>query len=184
MPNVREAMIRRTKMFFKEKQKFLELLHKDLSNLEKHSNACCRLNVASDLPWEKIDSKLFDYDITFYDYTKNEERMNEYIRNSLPKNYHLTYSFSETSDKRQVNRFLKNGGNVALIVNHRYNYRELSKLPPSIKIATKTWNVRDGDLSDIRTPKNDGTGNIIAIRAKMKKSIIKNYVDKNLIVKV
>ena len=132
--------------------------------------ACYRLNLTSDLPWEKIRYKgknLFDWfpDTIFYDYTKSPERMSEYVNGFLPKNYHLTFSRSEEK-KNQIllNGFLKSGGNVAVVFRNR--------LP-------NEWNgfkVIDGDADDLRfldekgvivglvekaRAKNDSTGFVV-----------------------
>lgn len=95
---VQEARLRRTEIFFQDRKKFLTLLRADIFRLEGWAKAqgrtpTVRLNGTSDLPWERIDIDLFNEfpHIQFYDYTKVPGRR------TLPKNYHLTFSYSETN---------------------------------------------------------------------------------------
>lgn len=186
MDNAKKARIWKTKMFFEDRENFLKQLHKELSNLEKRENPICRLNVFSDLPWEKIDPSLFDHKITFLDYTKWLSRAENYVNGKLPKNYHLTYSWSEKSvpKKRRVNEILKKDGRVNMVFGIRYRHDNLLPLPKNFKIGTKTWNVIDGDLTDLRLPETGERGVITGVRAKMKKDKIQEYINKGFLVKV
>lgn len=183
MPNVRQSQVRKTKLFFEDRSLFLSQLHSDLETLSQKDNPACRLNVDSDIPWELIDRTLFDYPITYYDYTKNPRRVQKYIDGALPTNYHLTYSYSEKSDKAQVNKFLKAGANVNVVFSIQYISKSLLPLPSSLKINTKEWEVVDADLHDLRIPEMDGSGVITGVRAKIKKSLIDKYVDIGFFVK-
>ena len=80
-PNVKKARIRKTKMFFENRDKFVELLYLDVKKAIEFSEfygfiPTFRLNAYSDINWEKIiikDNKnIFELfpSITFYDYTK------------------------------------------------------------------------------------------------------------------
>ena len=146
--NVQEARIKKTKWFFEDKQGFLAKLAKEIQNAIKSSAKkdlfpCFRLNLTSDIPWEKVRYKgksIIDWfpTVQFYDYTKSVERMSEFLRGGLPKNYHLTLSRSEESNELELVSVLKSGGNVAIVFR--------GELP-------KTWNgfeVINGDESDVR----------------------------------
>jgi len=111
-----------------------------------------RLNVLSDLPYEKFAAKLFtDPSLKacqWYDYSKNPGRAAD-----LPANYHLTFSASE----RTTDLVAAAGhyGTVAVV----FSTRRGAPLPA-------TWEglpVHDGDLSDSRW--KDGAG-IVGLRAK------------------
>ena len=57
--NVQKARIEKTRLFFKDKQAFFNQLVKEirsaiLSARKKNLVSCFRLNLTSDLPWEKI----------------------------------------------------------------------------------------------------------------------------------
>ena len=102
-----------------------------------------RLNSTSDLPfYQVIDMQALCNDIEnlshFYDYTKSTERMSEFLRGGMPKNYHLTLSRSEESNELELVSVLRSGGNVAIVFR--------GQLP-------ETWNgfeVINGDESDLR----------------------------------
>ena len=76
-------------------------------------------------------------DIQFYDYTKDASRMFDYLRNKLPKNYHLTFSFSG-NNWELCESVLKQGGNVACVF--------AKKIPKTYKGFT----VVNGDKTDLR----------------------------------
>jgi hypothetical protein len=146
--NVQESRIKKTIWFFKDKLGFLTKLVKEIQSAIKSAEKkdllpCFRLNLTSDLPWENIRFKgksILDWfpTVQFYDYTKSTERMSEFLRGGLPKNYHLTLSRSEESNELELVATLNSGGNVAIV------FRD--KLP-------EAWNgfeVIDGDKSDLR----------------------------------
>ena len=188
MPNAKNAKIRKAKMFFEEKNKFLEDLHNDLEKLnvcKDKRKALVRTNVDSDIPWEKIDPSIYQYDnITFYDYTKYINRSLEYVSGDMPKNYHLTYSWNENSDVRTVNRVLQKGGCINMVLGLRYKPNDLCKIPKFAQIGTKKYSVVDGDLTDERIPENDGEGKVVVVRAKTRIDLIQHYTDKGFFVNV
>lgn len=153
MQNVQDARIKKTRLFFKMRTVFLHVLfdevQKSVIRAEKKGlKACFRLNLTSDLPWEKFKlsyngnepKSIFETfpQVQFYDYTKSAARMQHYLESSdFPKNYHLTFSRSE-SNAKDVESVLNGGGNVAAVFRDR--------LP-------KTWQgkeVIDGDEHDLR----------------------------------
>ena len=105
-------------------------------------NPCFRLNLTTDLPWEKIrlDGKsimeIFP-SARFYDYTKSPERMSAFLAGDMPSNYHLTFSRSE-SNQIAVNAMLKSGGNVAMV------FRK------SLPVSFMGREVVNGDETDLR----------------------------------
>lgn len=180
MNSVQKARIKKTLFFFKDKQKFLAELWAEVSKSIKSASRkgmtpCFRLNLTSDLPWEKIkfDGKnIFEAFplVTFYDYTKSVERMTAFLSSQtvpqtwagnmawvaqggrdFPKNYHLTFSRSETNGEIALS-FLESGGNVAMVFRHR--------LPTSYL----GFEVVDGDETDLRFL--DGSGKIIGLKEK------------------
>ena len=147
MSNVKDARIARTKKFFTDKQGFMSQLFDEIIKAEKSAKRkglklALRLNVLSDLPWEKIKHEgntVFEAfpHITFYDYTKHFKRAMAFAKGEMPSNYHLTFSRSE-SNENLVKLILELGGNVACVFRN--------ELP-------KTWQgkkVIDGDKSDLR----------------------------------
>ena len=155
---VQKARLRKTKMFFQDRNKFLSQLKTEIEILSrravnKNMKLAIRLNGTSDLPFERylIDGKnLMDHfpKVKFYDYTKLENRIN----NQLPGNYHLTFSRSET--------------NEAVID------QVIEKAPVSVVFKNKLprlyngYKVINGDLHDMRFKNQSGV--IIGLIAKGK----------------
>jgi hypothetical protein len=121
---VQAARIAKTKLFFSNKSAFLSQLKKEIiaaiKKAEKNQmQPCFRLNLTSDLPWEKIKldgSTIFEMfpSVQFYDYSKTPERMTAFLAGELPSNYHLTFSRSESNGKI-AEAMLASGGNVAMV---------------------------------------------------------------------
>lgn len=136
--NVKHARVERTKLFVDNQDAFMQMLYFEIKATirkaeRKGMKLAIRLNGTSDIQWEniKLDGKnMFQHfpEVQFYDYTK------DYSRNfkELPKNYHATFSRSETNEKK-----IPKDVNVAVVFN---------KLP-------ETWNgkkVINGDETDLR----------------------------------
>jgi hypothetical protein len=162
---VQEARIKKTKLFFKDKAFFMSQLTKEIASAVKSASKknlipCFRLNLTSDLPWEKIlfnGKSIFDAFplVQFYDYTKSPSRMTSFLSGELPANYHLTFSRSE-SNEPLVAAVLASGGNVAVVFR--------GKLPKK----WKNKRVVSGDESDLRfnDPKNVVIGLVEKGKAK------------------
>jgi hypothetical protein len=161
--NVQRARIEKTRLFFKDKAVFLSQLIKEITAAVKSAEkqnltAVFRLNLTSDLPWEKIKlngKSVFDLfpQVTFYDYTKSPERMTAFLSGDMPKNYHLTFSKSETNGAI-AESILKSGGNVAMV---------FRKSLPSKWLGAEVVN---GDETDLRFL--DGAGKIVGLVEKGK----------------
>jgi hypothetical protein len=161
MTMVQTARIKKTLFFFKDKQGFLAELWAEVaksirSAARKNMTPCFRLNLTSDLPWEKIkfngQSVIEAFpDVQFYDYCKSPERMTKFVNGEMPKNYHLTFSRSESNGALAL-AFLKSGGNVAMV---------FRKSLPSTYYGHE---VIDGDETDLRFL--DGSGKIIGLKEK------------------
>jgi len=118
---IQQARIRKTKMFFEDREGFMEQLEKDINLGIKQAarlglTPVFRLNGTSDLAWEKYTMKgsdknvfeMFD-NIQFYDYTKVLGR-----KTSAYKNYHLTFSAADGNDA-DVQKAVAQGMNVAAV---------------------------------------------------------------------
>jgi hypothetical protein len=159
--NVQLARIEKTRLFFKNKTIFLVMLWEEVerairSASKKNLTAVFRLNLTSDLPWEKIKlngQSIFEAfpQVTFYDYTKSPERMTAFLAGEMPQNYHLTFSRSETNGAI-AESILKSGGNVAMV---------FRKSLPSQYLGAKVVN---GDETDLRFL--DGAGKIVGLVEK------------------
>jgi hypothetical protein len=93
-------------------------INKDIESLRRKGiregkKITVRLNGTSDLPVENWGQLMRENDdIMFYDYTKSYSRMNKFLQGKMPKNYHLTFSFSG-ENWEQCKKVLAAGGNVA-----------------------------------------------------------------------
>jgi len=160
VPNaIQAARIRKTAMFFQDRETFMELLAKEIAAAIKYAEKrglipVFRLNGTSDLRWESIRPACFGGknimemfpDVQFYDYTKLANRK------ALPANYHLTFSLAENNEV-QAFAALANGLNVAAV---------FRKVPAVFMGAA----VVDGDETDLRFL--DPKGVIVGLKAKGK----------------
>jgi hypothetical protein len=157
MPQTQNARLRKTRLFFTDRLEYLRQLHFDLDTLKAVAHfrrmiPCARLNGTSDIPWERFGVMDKHHDLCFYDYTKNPKRMMAFLNGEMPRNYHLTFSRSESNDE-WVNTVLSMGGNVAVVF--------------ATKQLPAEWNgypVVNGDESDLRFL--DGKNVVVGLSAK------------------
>lgn len=138
---VQQARINKTKLFFEDRQAFMEQLGKEIASRVKSARKnnlipCIRLNGTSDIAWEKIRYNEYRNvmeafpDVQFYDYTKIAGRKD------LPSNYHVTFSRAENNDL-DVRLAMSNNMNVAVVF----------KSLPEVYLNRK---VVSGDVTDLR----------------------------------
>lgn len=156
--SVKNARLKKSHYFLRDREAFLNDLRKDISALIKKAkragmNPCVRLNGTSDIPFHKFGIMEEFSDIPFYDYTPNPDRMNEYLDGKLPKNYSLTFSRKE-DNQEACEKILARGGNVAAV---------FAENVPKTWQGVPTFN---GDESDLRFL--DPRGHVIALKAKGK----------------
>lgn len=160
--NVQKARIAKTKAFFQDRNTFKDMLIRELNSAENkgykvNKRIAVRLNVLSDIMWEKVFPDIFRMftNVQFYDYTKHAKRMMQFCsQEDWPSNYHLTFSRSESNQDKAIS-ILKQKGNVAIVFDSK-------NLP-------KTWykfKVINGDLTDLRFL--DGKSKVIGLYAKGK----------------
>jgi len=157
---IESARIKKTRLFFEQQEFFMNWLVAEINGVKnkaknKNMDLCIRLNGTSDIDWTKptLNCKnIFEIfpDINFYDYTKDKNRFN-----ALPKNYHLTLSFTGRN-WFQCKSILKKGYNVAMV----FNIPSHKPLPETFEGYT----VIDGDITDLRI--KDKKGVIVGLRWK------------------
>jgi hypothetical protein len=123
--SVRRSRREKARRFMKDRAAFVADVVNSIEQLEYRAGSmgkklCVRMNGASDIAWEGIAvtrgtqkfANIFEAfpQLPFVDYTKNPRR----FARALPKNYHLTFSRSETNDVDAV-RLIKSGVNVAVV---------------------------------------------------------------------
>jgi hypothetical protein len=117
---IQQARIRKTRMFFEQRQDFMLALKKDIEKAIKLADKLSlkpvfRLNGTSDLSWEKYDMlpgmNVFECfpTVQFYDYTKVLGRKVKGIAN-----YHLTFSAADGNDSDVADALLE-GMSVATV---------------------------------------------------------------------
>ncbi len=150
--NVQEARAKKTKLFLRHTDAFLDMLRHEirsraLSAARKGFTPAFRLNLTSDIPWETFGIPQEFPKCQFYDYTKYHDR-------HVPKNYHLTFSRSESSlNHKNAKLWLRRGGNVAVVFKNE---------PPQTYWG---YRVHSGDNDDLRFLDPFG---VIALSAKGK----------------
>lgn len=156
---VQEARKRKTRLFFENRERFMNLLVNDIGRAivyarQNNLTAVFRLNGTSDIAWEKIRvgyhrnvMALFPF-VQFYDYTKVPGR-------KTPMNYHLTFSAADGNDS-DVGVALASGMNVAVV----FDMKKSDPLPETYLGRP----VVDGDKNDLRFL--DPRGSIIGLHMK------------------
>ena len=149
---IQQARIRKTKMFFENREEFMSQLEADIrlgiKQAEKKGMIpCFRLNGTSDLAWEKYGIIEKFPEVQFYDYTKINNRKVSHL-----KNYHLTFSKADGNDM-DVRIAASNGMNIAAVFHNI----------PETYIGRPVIN---GDETDLRFL--DPKGVIVGLKAKGK----------------
>lgn len=171
MPVTQKAARNRTALFFDNRQLFYGLLEIELAQAKTIASAnnqklAFRANVASDLPIEKLSAQVLTIADYNYDYSAIHARVMRSL--SWTHNYQLTYSVKETTTATQARLVLDYGGNIAIVVDSRYNpqHKKFGLLPSWVEIGGREFQVVDGDKHDIRRTEFDGQGVVIMLRAK------------------
>lgn len=146
---VQAARIRKTKLFFEDRDTFKANILAELRTFVKMCDKnkvlpAVRMNGTSDILWEKIFPEMFEEfgSVQFYDYTKHYKRCLK--RYKLPENYHLTFSRSETNNE-QCRKVLRAGRfNVAVVFDGK-NY-------PPVWGGKPTYSADDDDLRFLDPP--------------------------------
>ena len=184
---VQIARLKRSAFFHTRRSEFWQMLIRDIDRLIRKARKlglkpAVRLNGTTDVKWEsqpvvidgiKIADNIMQLysgislitgdpvsDVIFYDYTAwpYAKRPNE----SLPDNYHLTFSRKENNDD-QIADNIAHGRNVTVVV-------DIKSSDKTTAIPT-TWReipTHDADRSDFRP--NDPIGRVLILRYKSAKA--------------
>ena len=168
--NIQKARIRKTQLFYDNRELFMDYLVKDILLAIKQSKRLgltpvFRLNGTSDISFEKYSVKMgnviysnifeaFGY-LQFYDYTKVLGRK----VNGIP-NYHLTFSAADGNDS-DVYAAIQQGYNIATV----FGLKKTEPMPEYYNGLP----VYNGDESDLRFL--DPKGVIVGLYAKGKAKI-------------
>jgi hypothetical protein len=165
--SVQQARIRKTKLFFEDRDAFFALLIPSIRSLIRKADKLgliplCRPNGTSDIKWENVSftyegvyyNNIFEMfpDLQFYDYTKIPNRRVDHI-----PNYDLTFSYSGVVEfQPYVQQAARDGYRIAVVFRHR------DSIPAEFLGTTCV----DGDDSDLRH--EDPHGVVVALYAKGK----------------
>jgi len=160
------ARIQRTRLLRRDRAEFMRRLQREINAHIRYATGkgmvpVFRLNGTSDLPWENMKfnghANVFAAypDTQFYDYTKYPVR----LRNVTIPNYHLTFSLAE-SNRANAIAAIRAGVNVAAVL----RVGKGKPTPRTLSFGGSFRRVVDGDDTDLRFL--DGTGSIVALRAK------------------
>lgn len=169
---IQRARIRKTKLFFEDRQTFMMILYEDIMRavrmgIKENMEVVVRLNGTSDIAWEKITFMLGSYKcpnmmaayptIQFYDYTKITNR----LMKRMPSNYHLTFSKAESNDADVEKVLMFTNTSVAVVFS--------TKALPKTYLGVEVFN---GDETDLRflDPKNSVIGLYAKGKAKKDKT--------------
>ena len=158
---IQQARLRKTRMFFENREQFMQLLAQDIQKAIRQSEKLglipvFRLNGTSDLAWEKYEvadgKNIFQMfpEVQFYDYTKILGRKVAHI-----PNYHLTFSAADGNDA-DVLKAIASGMNVATV----FGLKKTEPMPETYNGRT----VFNGDESDLRFL--DPKGVVVGLYAK------------------
>ena len=170
--NVNRGRVMRTRFLHSDRAGFLAMLRGEIAALVRKAKArglrpVVRLNGTSDLPWEKLAPELFtDFPtVRFYDYAKSLRRVLAYAKGEMPRNYHLTFSLSETN-AAAAGIALAAGVNVAAVADGIKPGQRFA-LPGTIE-PRPTFSADRHDLRFLDRKAADGRGRIGILKAKGK----------------
>ena len=174
--SVRLARVARTRALAADPQAAMEAIRRELETLAKRRTdpiKAVRLNVASDLAWERVAGWLdaLPPTIACYDYTKIAARIGEGgMARGASRPYRLAFSVSEAPrSAADAARILGEGGTAVIVIaglRRRQADGTLAyhRMPRQVRIAGEWWRTCDGDRSDRRDL--DPAGSVVVLAGK------------------
>jgi hypothetical protein len=169
---VNAARVMRTRFLHDNRAGFIAALKGEIAALIRKAKRrglrpVLRLNGTSDLPWEKLAPEIFtDFPrLRVYDYTKSLRRAVAFAKGELPRNYHLTFSYSETN-AAAAGIALAAGVNVAAVADGVKPGQRFAL--PGLPEARPTFSADRHDLRFLDRKAADGRGRIGILKAKGK----------------
>jgi len=156
-PSIIKARQSKTDFFHNDQEGFMKQLMRELTNFDKlctrtGKQGCVRLNVYSDIKWEKLGVPQAFPDLFFYDYTKIASRLNSV---ELPSNYKLMFSYSGRKQyRKQVELALKTDVPVAVVFRGGFPKTFLDR-PVIDGDKSDLFNVKAGKVVVGLTPKGE-----------------------------
>jgi hypothetical protein len=170
--NVNRGRVMRTRFLHENRAGFIAALKGEIAALIRKAKRrglrpVLRLNGTSDLPWEKLAPEIFTEfpRLRVYDYTKSLRRAVAFAKGELPRNYHLTFSYSETN-AAAAGIALAAGVNVAAVADGVKPGQRFAL--PGLPEARPTFSADRHDLRFLDRKATDGKGRIGILKAKGK----------------
>jgi hypothetical protein len=157
-PKVNQARVRKTAMFFNDREGFTAAIKRDIRRLivkakKENLKPVVRLNGTSDIYWENYGIIQEFPEVWFYDYTKVP-----LAKRTILNNYRLTYSISERKNSwNEAIKYLEVGQNAAVV------FRKSTLVALAMERGIMGYPVIDGDEHDARMK---DSGVIVALKAK------------------
>ena len=160
-----DARVRRTILYRKFPQAFHDQLQREIESWKKSQLAAgfklaARPNTLSDQPLLAKTVAERNPDVMVYDYTKLPRPASRRL-----KNYHLTYSYSERTTPADLDHCVEHKVNIAVIV----NVKKGKRLPKQITLHGRTFDVIDGDKTDLRFLDPSDKAYVVGLRWKVSK---------------
>lgn len=186
--STRFALIGRARLYLEFRELFLEKLSGELERFEKlcirtGKIPAVRLNVSTDIPWEKVAPKIFTSRrrSKFYDYTAYPVE----ARSALPANYQLCHSWKEHTTFSYVESVIAAGRNIVVPFDSAYvPARGLFGALPEYVVfrcreTGRELKIRctNADKNDIRLRETDGAGVCNALHGKSGRGKVSAAVD-------
>jgi len=175
---ITRSRLGRTKLLAKDPQLFANILYSQLLREDRKAkrdgvNVAFRPDVLSDRFWHLEHPWIFEAFPSWevYGYTKSVLKVQQFTDGVLPKNYHITFSWSELANSVYVRTILESGVNVAV------PFYDRQTLKGCLAETFLGFPVVDGDKSDLRFL--DPKGVVVGLRAKLPK--LKSKADKRVL---
>lgn len=175
---ISRSRLGRTKLLAENPQLFADILYAQLLREDRKAkrdgvNVAFRPDVLSDRFWHLENPWIFEAfpNWEVYGYTKSVLKVQQFIDGELPKNYHMTFSWSEQANPVYVRSILESGVNVAV------PFYDRQTLKGCLADTFLGFPVVDGDKSDLRFL--DPQGVVVGLRAKLPK--LKAKADKKVL---
>ena len=160
VPSVHGARVAKTVLWFLAREWFLAKLHRELSAFRRRHTGTvgARLNMFSDIQWERYGVMDAHPGIQFYDYTKIPQRIG-----SVPENYDLTLSYDGTNKAAAI-EVLRNRGNVSVVFYNDTDRPVCGKAAhrQELPASWEGFPVIDGGATDWRP--DDSVGSVVGLR--------------------
>lgn len=167
---IHAARVARTIVYYQERDWFIAALHQELHKWEAKAarqgkRLCVRLNMFSDIAWEKHGVPEQHENVVFYDYSKNPRRIGQ-----VAPNYWVTFSRDSSKDDDTCRELLSQGKNVAVVFDDGYTTgaRNLHGAGADLPAEWMGFPIINGDATDARW--TDRPGHVVGLRLKASSS--------------